>query len=97
MIWRIKMSGLIEVFKKKAKALNKTIVLPEGEEPRIIKAAEMITAEGFAKIVMLGDEAKIREIAPDAKLKGVKSSIPKPIRSASSSLLSFTSFARQRE
>lgn len=72
MIWRIKMSGLIEVFKKKAKALNKTIVLPEGEEPRIIKAAEMITAEGFAKIVMLGDEAKIREIAPDAKLDGVK-------------------------
>lgn len=66
------MSGLIEVFKQKAKALNKTIVLPEGEEPRIIKAAEMITAEGFAKIVMLGDEAKIRAIAPDAKLDGVK-------------------------
>ena len=65
------MPGLIEVFKQKAKVLNKTIVLPEGEEPRIIKAAEMITAEGFAKIVLLGDEAKIKEIAPEANLEGV--------------------------
>lgn len=34
------MLNLIENFKEKARKLNKTIVLPEGEEPRVIRAAE---------------------------------------------------------
>ncbi|MDD4291687.1 MAG: phosphate acyltransferase, partial [Clostridia bacterium] len=71
------MAGLIEVFKKKAKALNKTIVLPEGEEIRIIKAAEQITAEGFAKVVLLGDIAKIKEVCPDVNLDGIEVINPK--------------------
>ena len=66
------MLNLIENFKEKARKLNKTIVLPEGEEPRVIRAAEKITAEGFAKIIILGDEKVIREKCPDAKLDGVK-------------------------
>lgn len=45
------MLNLIENFKEKARKLNKTIVLPEGEEPRVIRAAEKITAEGFAKLL----------------------------------------------
>ncbi|MEG1711070.1 MAG: phosphate acetyltransferase [Clostridia bacterium] len=66
------MPSLIEVFKQKAKVLNKTIVLPEGEEIRIIKAAEMIMGEGFAKVILLGDENKIKQIAPNANLTGVE-------------------------
>ena len=58
------MLNLIENFKEKARKLNKTIVLPEGEEPRVIRAAEKITAEGFAKIIILGDEKVIREKCP---------------------------------
>ena len=71
------MLNLIENFKEKARKLNKTIVLPEGEEPRVIRAAEKITAEGFAKIIILGDEKVIREKCPDAKLDGVKIVNPK--------------------
>lgn len=66
------MSNLIETYKKKAKALNKTIVLPEGEEPRVIKAAGMIAKEGFANIILLGKESVIKEKCPDVCLKGVK-------------------------
>ncbi len=71
------MSGLIEVFKQKAKALNKTIVLPEGEEPRIIRAAEIVTKEGFAKVILLGDEKVIREKCPEVCLKGIEIVNPK--------------------
>ena len=48
------MSKLIEGYKQKAKLMNKTVVLPEGEEPRVIKAAGIIAKEGFAKIILLG-------------------------------------------
>ena len=71
------MAGLIDVFKQKAKQLNKTIVLPEGEEPRIIRAAEIVTKEGFAKVVLLGDENVIREKCPEVCLDGIRVVNPK--------------------
>ena len=42
-----------------AKADVKTIVLPEGEDPRTIEAAKKIVEEGLANLVILGDPAKI--------------------------------------
>ena len=65
------MSQLIETYKQRAKALGKTIVLPEGEEPRVIKAAGIIAKEGFAKIILLGKESVIKEKCPDVCLDGV--------------------------
>ena len=62
------MLNLIENFKEKARKLNKTIVLPEGEEPRVIRAAEKITAEGFAKIIILGDEKVFAKNVPTQSL-----------------------------
>ena len=44
----------------KARAEKKTIVLPEGDEPRIIAAAEVILARGISNLVLLGDETTIR-------------------------------------
>ena len=38
----------------------KTIVLPEAEDVRILKATEKIYKKGFAKIVLLGDETIIK-------------------------------------
>ena len=55
------MSQLIETYKQRAKALGKTIVLPEGEEPRVIKAAGSLAEEGFAKIILWGKESVIKE------------------------------------
>ncbi len=49
--------------REKAKRDLKTIVLPEGEEPRMIKSAKIIYDEGFAKLIFLGNEKNIKKIA----------------------------------
>ena len=40
------MNDLLDIVREKAKQLKKTIVLAEGEEPRIITAAAKAQAEG---------------------------------------------------
>ena len=47
----------------KAKKLNKTIVLPETNDVRILRATEIITKSHLAKIVLIGKEAAIKELA----------------------------------
>ncbi|MBM7072390.1 phosphate acetyltransferase [Shewanella sp. 202IG2-18] len=46
-----------------ARAAAKTIVLPEGEEPRTIQAAAICAERGIAKCVLLGNEDEIRRTA----------------------------------
>ena len=45
--------------KSTAKADKKTVVLPEGEDPRTIAAARQIVGEGLANLIILGDPAAI--------------------------------------
>ena len=66
------MNDLLTSVREKAKALRKTIVLAEGEEPRIVTAAAKIQAEGIAKIILIGDPAVIKEKCPAVDLKGIK-------------------------
>ena len=65
------MRNILEEIKSKAKALQKTIVLCEGEDKRVVKAAADATQEGVAKIVLLGNEAEIKAANPDVDLTGV--------------------------
>ncbi|MDR0696988.1 MAG: phosphate acetyltransferase [Christensenellaceae bacterium] len=51
-----------------AKSRYKRIVLAEGEELRIIEAAAIVSKEGIADIILLGDSTKILSKATDAKL-----------------------------
>ena len=53
------MSAFLDSMKAKAAADRKTIVLPEGNDPRTIEAARAIMAEGIADLVILGDPATI--------------------------------------
>ena len=46
--------GLIESIRAKAKADVKRIVLPEGDEPRTVAAAEIVRREGLAEPILLG-------------------------------------------
>ncbi len=62
------MGTFIDSVKAKAKADIKTIVLPEGEELRTIKAAAIVKAEGYAKNILLGNPDKIKKIAAEEKL-----------------------------
>ena len=52
--------GLIENIKEKAKLKLRTIVLPEPEDERVLKAAQQVIEERTAKIVLIGNEATIK-------------------------------------
>ncbi|MEW9094012.1 MAG: phosphate acetyltransferase [Clostridiaceae bacterium] len=56
---------LMDEIWQKAKSNRKKIVLPEGEEERNIKACEMITKNGLANVVLVGNEANIKKMAND--------------------------------
>jgi phosphate acetyltransferase len=47
----------------KAKKLNKTIVLPETEDARVLKAAELITKSRLAKVILIGEEAALKNVS----------------------------------
>ena len=64
--------AIIDKIKAKAKADVKTIVLPEGDEPRTVQAAAKIAAEGLAKLILLGNPEKIKEVAAGACLDGIE-------------------------
>ena len=53
------MSEFLNRMKALAKADKKTIVLPEGEDPRTIEAAKAIVAEDLADLVILGNPDEI--------------------------------------
>lgn len=63
--------SLLDEIKAKAKSLNKTIVLCEGEDKRVVEAAAQITKEGIAKIVLIGNEAECKKVAPEVDLTGI--------------------------
>lgn len=63
--------SLLDEIKSKAASLKKTIVLCEGEDKRVVEAAAQITKEGIAKIVLIGNEAECKKVAPHVDLKGV--------------------------
>lgn len=63
--------SLLDEIKAKAAARKKTIVLCEGEDKRVIEAAAQITKEGIAKIVLIGNEAECKQIAPNVDLSGI--------------------------
>ncbi|MBR3503204.1 MAG: phosphate acetyltransferase [Clostridia bacterium] len=55
--------SIAEKVKEKAKKDVKRIVLPEGDEPRTVQAAAILSREGLAEPVLLGEEEKIRSAA----------------------------------
>ncbi|WP_315114924.1 phosphate acetyltransferase [uncultured Clostridium sp.] len=56
---------LMDEIWQKAKSNRKRIVLPEGEEERNIKACEMITKNGLADVVLVGNESNINKMASE--------------------------------
>lgn len=68
------MVGIIDKIKKKAEKKPQRIVLPEGEEERIIKAAEIVSREKIAIPYLLGNRERIKEKARILKvdLRGIE-------------------------
>ncbi len=65
------MAKFLDKISERAKVLNKTIVLPESEDIRTIQAAVKATERGVAKIILVGKEADIKELAGDLDLSGI--------------------------
>lgn len=63
--------GLMDEIKQKARASRKRVVLPEAPEERTLKAAEIIAKEGIADVILIGNEAEIREKAAGLDYTGV--------------------------
>jgi len=63
--------SFVERIKNKAKTLNKTIVLPEGSEERVVKAAEIITKQRIARVILLGSKEDIKKTAVGVNLSGI--------------------------
>ena len=51
-----------------AKRTPKRIVLPEGEEPVVVRASHAIVEEGLGTPILLGNPDRIRKIAADAEI-----------------------------
>ena len=52
--------GLMRAVVRRARAAPKRVVFPEGEEPRIVRAAEAVRREGIGWPVLLGREEVVR-------------------------------------
>ena len=63
--------GLLDRIVDRAKKLDKTIVLPEGEDRRTIEAAQKLTEQGICKVVLLGDEEIIQKNASGFDIAGI--------------------------
>ena len=64
---------ILEQIRQRAAADPQHVILPEGDDPRTIQAAEMCVRSRVAKITVIGDEEKVRSLASEtgANLNGV--------------------------
>lgn len=63
--------SVLENIKKQASLLNKNVVLPEGEDSRVVLAASLAVKEGLAKVTLLGNPDEIAKNNPQVDLSGV--------------------------
>jgi len=59
---------LVEKLKSRARTNPQRIVLPEGEDPRVVAASAAVTREGFAKVTLLGRKQIIESVAADLRV-----------------------------
>ena len=66
--------SFIDTIKERAKKDIKTIVLPEAEDVRILQATEQVINEGFARIILIGNEEAINKLAKEnnVNIEGAK-------------------------
>lgn len=66
-----------------ASRANRRIVLPEGDEPRTVRAAAICAARGIARPVLLGDPAEVQRVASAQEIQlgpGIEIIDPRSVR-----------------
>ena len=56
---------ILESIRKRSAADPQHIILPEGEDPRTLAAAEMCSRDKIARITLIGNEERLRDAASD--------------------------------
>lgn len=67
--------------KEQAKKEIKTIILPETEDVRVLKGAEIVLSEKTANIILLGEEEKIQKLAKENNININGAKIINPLKS----------------
>jgi len=67
-------TNIVADIRKKAAALKKKIVLPEGEEKRTLKAAAILKKDGLCVPILLGNPEKAKKVAAEngADISGIE-------------------------
>ena len=73
--------SFIDGIKERARKEIKNIILPEATDLRILKAAQIVKNEGYAKVTLVGDEEKVREIAKENNIELEETKIIDPNKS----------------
>ncbi|MFH1724241.1 MAG: phosphate acetyltransferase [Elusimicrobiota bacterium] len=74
--------NIIDSIRSRAKKAPKRLVLPEGEEPRTIAAASIMSREGIAEVSLVGDAARVRAAAEKESADISKVDIVDPAKDA---------------
>ena len=73
--------SFIEQIKQRAKQEIKTIVLPEATDVRILEAAQIVKKEGYAKVILIGNEEEVRKLANEKNIDLGETEIIDPSKS----------------
>ena len=73
--------SFIEQIKQRAKQEIKTIVLPEATDVRILEAAQIVKKEGYAKVILIGNEEEVRNLAKEKNIDLGETKIIDPAKS----------------
>ena len=73
--------SFIEQIKQRAKKEIKTIVLPEATDTRILEAAQIVKKEGYAKVILIGNEEEVRNLAKEKNIDLGETKIIDPSKS----------------
>lgn len=73
--------SFIEEIKERAKSDIKTIVLPEATDIRVLEATDKILKEGFAKVILIGNEDEVFNKAKENNLDISKATVIDPANS----------------
>ncbi len=73
--------SFIDGIKQRARKEIKNIILPEATDIRILQAAQIVKNEGYAKVTLVGDEEKVREIAKENNIELGETKIIDPNKS----------------
>ncbi len=73
--------SFINDIKQRAKQDIKTIIIPESNDLRVIKATEQVLKEGYSDIILIGNKEEIKKLSQENNIDISKAKIVDPLKS----------------